>query len=459
MADLPLELGFRLLLVALLVAANAFFVAAEFSLVTVRRTRVEQLSAEKHPLSRSLRRATSDPTIFIAATQLGVTMASLAVGWIGEPTVASLIEPSLHLLPPGLAKAGAHSIAVAFAFGLITGIHVVLGELVPKSLALQYSERAALLVAQPMELFSAVLRPFIWLFNASANAVLSVLDVRPSPGHRLVHSVEELKMLVRASRQAGVLDQSSEEMVQRVFDFAEVRAHHVMTPRTEMTCIRLGATPDEALRLMNETGHSRLPVYQGGLDNIVGVVHLKDLVRLLELSPRKPAHLRQLMREPLVLPESLPTADLLAELRRHKTHIAILVDEYGGTAGLVTVRDLLDRIVGEVHDEFAESRVEIQPLPDGALVDGLVTLEEVNVALGLSLTDEDFDTVGGLVLGRLGRMAVVGDEVGVGDVRLRVEALDGRRVALVRVTIIRPPEERQTADDGRDSRIAEQMPN
>ena len=439
MADSPLDIAFRLLTVGLLVAANAFFVAAEFSLVTIRRTRVEQLVAERHPVARSLRRATSDPTIFIAATQLGVTMASLAVGWIGEPTVAGLVEPAFHALPPDLARAGAHSVAVALAFAFITGIHVVLGELVPKSLALQHAERTALLVAEPMRLFAMVLRPLIWLFGGAGGLVLSAIGAHPAPGHRLVHSVEELKMLVSASRQAGVLDPGSEEMVDRVFDFAELRAHHVMTPRTEVKCVELGAGPEEALRLMVEVGHSRLPVYQGDLDNVVGVVHLRDLLQHCGLPTPRPGHLRHLMREPLVLPESLPATDLLAELRRRKTHIAILVDEYGGTAGLVTFRDLLDRLVGEVRDEFAQSRVDVQPLPDGALVDGLVTLEEVNDALGLSLSDEDYDTIGGFVVGRLGRMAVVGDVVDLEDIQLRVEALDGRRVAAVRVVVSPAP--------------------
>ncbi len=435
MAGTPLELASRLLVVALLVAANAFFVAAEFSLVTVRRTRVEQLVAEKHASAPALQRASGDPTIFIAATQLGVTMASLAVGWLGEPTLAALIEPVFHLLPASLGWLGAHSIAFAISFAFITGIHVVLGELVPKSVALQYSERTALLVSKPMVLFAAALRPVIWLFDRSGRLALSLLGVRAATGHGLVRSVDELKMLVRASHQAGLLDAGSHDIVDRVFDFAELRAHQLMTPRTEMECVPLTASPEEALRRMIEVGHSRLPVYQGDLDNVVGVVYLRDLLQQSSRPAPRPTHLRQVMREPLVLPESVPATDLLAEMRRRKTHIAILVDEYGGTAGLVTVRDLLDRIVGELRDEFAQSRVDIQLLPDGALVDGLVTLEEVNDALGLALADENHDTIGGFVVGQLGRMAVVGDTVEVEGIRFRVEALDGRRVAAVRVVI------------------------
>lgn len=439
--DAPLEVGvgFRLAVVGLMVAANAFFVAAEFALVTIRRARVEQLVAEGHPAAGSLRRATTDPTIFVVATQLGVTMATLALGWIGEPTLAGLIEPLFRSLPTTLASAAAHSVAIAVSFAIITGLHVVLGELVPRSVALQHAERASLFAARPMVLFATLLRPVIWLFDGASHSALSLLGVRPALGLGLglVHSTEELKVILGTSRQAGVVDARLAEVASNVLDFDELRAHQMMTPRTEMVCVRLSAKPDEALRLMIEAGHSQLPVYQGDLDNVVGVVHLKSLVQCLHRDTQRTPHLRQIMREPLMLPDSLPALDLLTALRERKTHLAILVDEYGGTAGLVTVHDVFDRAVGEVKDEFTSSRVDVQLLPDGALIDGLVTLEEVNDALGLALQDDDYDTLGGLVLGRLGRMAQGGDEVEVEGVRLRVEAMDGRRIALVRATVER----------------------
>ena len=340
MEDPDLSVAARLVAVMLLVLANGFFVAAEFSLVTVRRTRAEQLAEEGHPLGPTLLRAVRNLDPFIAATQLGITMASITLLWIGEPAVASLLIPVLGLiLPEDVAAVGAHSVAVVIAFLFITTLHIVLGELAPKSIALQRPESTALIVVRPVEAFLTVFKPFIWLLNTSGNLTLRLMGIRPAPGTHLVHSVEELKLMVIASRQAGLLSEREEDMIERLLDFSEVRAHHIMVPRTEMVCVSLDVSPDEFFTLVSTKGFDRYPVFQDDLDNIIGIVHARDVLRLMRAMGHRPLQppVTEVMREPLVLPESLVVEDLLAELRSRRRHLAILVDEYGGTAGLVTL--------------------------------------------------------------------------------------------------------------------------
>ena len=438
MEDPALSIAARLVAVVLLVLANGFFVAAEFSLVTVRRTRAEQLAEEGHPLGPTLLRAVGNLDPIIAATQLGITMASITLLWIGEPAVASLLIPVLGLiLPEDVVAIGAHSIAVVFAFLFITTLHIVLGELAPKSLALQRPEGTALIVVRPVEVFLTVFKPFIWSLNAAGNLTLRLMGIRPAPGIHLVHSVEELKLMVIASQQAGLLSEGEEGMIERVLDFSEVRAHHIMIPRTEMMCVALDVSPDELFSLVSTRGFDRYPVFLDNLDNIVGIVHARDVLRLMR-AMRHRSHqppVSEIMREPLVLPESLVVEDLLAELRTRRSHLAILVDEYGGTAGLVTLDDILRYVVGEVRDEFDVERPEIQAGPDGVyLVDGLLAIEDVNERLGLKLDSDEFDTIGGLLLGQLGRRPTIGDQATVDGTVMRVDELDGLRISLVRIS-------------------------
>lgn len=423
-----------LLGVSFFVALNAFFVAAEFGLVSVRRTWVEEQAAAGHPTALLLRQALEDPDRFIAATQLGITIASLALGWIGEPALARLFLPLFQLFPGRWAEAAAHSVASALAFAFITFLHVVVGELMPKSVALQNPERTALFVARPMQVAFALFRPAIWALNGAGSGLLRLLRIRPVSGHERVHSVAELRMLIEASREGGVLREEEGEMLQAVFDLRAARASRVMVPRTEMVGVSAEATVEEVADLAERTGHTKFPVFEGDLDQIVGVVYLQDLIRPLRQGNGRMA-VRALMREALFLPETVPIADLLAHFRRARQHIAILVDEYGGTAGLVTLEDLLEEIVGDVGDLFEQAPPQVQHLPDGSvLVDGLLTIDEVNEALGLHLHDPYYETIGGLVMGRLDRVPAVGDEVTLEEgVRLRVEEMDGLRVARVRV--------------------------
>jgi CBS domain containing-hemolysin-like protein len=429
----PLLDVLRLFGVAALVFANGFFVAAEFALVSVRRTRVEELVQQGRPGAGAVKRALHDPDRFIAATQLGITIASLGLGWLGEPALARFIEPVVLLFPERWVGLASHSISAAIAFGVITFLHVVVGELMPKSIALQKPESTALMVAQPTLLTEILFKPAIWALNGTGNFLLKLIGMRAAAGHEMVHSVEELKMLVEASEESGVLEDTERDMLHAVFDFAEVTAHEVMVPRTEMIAINADAPLPELIHLAVKHPYSKFPVYENDLDHILGVAHVKDLVRV-QHDQRRAATVRGLIRETIFAPDTLRLDALLQEFRAKRQHLAIVLDEYGGTAGLVTLDDLMSRIVGEVRDPFDKSAPEIQRLPDGsALVNGLTLIETVNETFGLNLQDAFYDTIAGFVLGRLGRMAKVGDVVETDGVRLKVEALDGLRIARLSV--------------------------
>lgn len=414
-----------------LVLANGFFVAAEFSIVTVRKTRIDQLIAEGHRGARSVRRAITDPDSYIAATQLGITMASLGLGWIGEPALASLFQPALGFVPARMAETTAHGIAVTIAFACVTALHIVLGELAPKTIALEKPEATALFVVKPTELFMKVFRPFIRLLNGAGRAVVNMLGLHSKGGHALVHSEKELKMLVTASQEAGVLEEREEQMLHRVFGFADLKAGHVMMPRTELVAVPAATPLDQLVALFAQGGHTRLPVYRDDLDDVTGIVHVTDLVRALASAAAK-EDAAALAREALTVPETLGADDLLAEMRRRRVREAIVIDEYGGTAGMVTFESLMERIVGEIGGEFGAATDRISVRPDGSAdIDGLTLVADVNAQFGLHIDEETYNTVGGYMLGRLGRRARVGDTIEVDGRRMRVDQVDGLRVARV----------------------------
>lgn len=434
-----------LMAVMALVFANGFFVAAEFSLVTVRKTRVDQLLAEGHRGARVLRRALNDPDSYIAATQLGITMASIGLGWIGEPALAALMTPVFAGLPAPMSAAAAHSLAIAIAFAIITALHIVLGELAPKSVALQNPERISLWVVRPTELFMRVFWPFIVLLNGMGRRVVTAFGFRPPSGHSLVHSEEELKMLVTASQEAGVLEEQEEQMLHRVFGFADLMAGRIMVPRTEMVGIRADAGLEEVLDAISRVPYSSLPVYRADLDDIVGIVHVKDLFRGFAATNRTQLNVAELAKEALTVPETMKADEVLAQMQRKGTDRAIVIDEHGGTAGLVTFERLMERIVGATG---YRDRVEgASVLADGSvLLDGLTLVPDVNERFGLHIDETIYRTLGGYVLGRLGRRARIGDEIEVEGHCFRVHALDGLRVA--RVFVCRT--ERRPADSEPD---------
>jgi CBS domain containing-hemolysin-like protein len=425
------DILWRLAGVLALVFANGFFVAAEFAIVTVRKTRIDQLVAEGHRSARAVRRAVTDPDSYIAATQLGITMASIGLGWIGEPALASLVQPLLSWLPIGIAETTAHSVAVAIAFALVTALHITLGELAPKTIALERAEATALVVVKPTEIFMKAFWPFIRLLNGMGRAVVNMLGMRSRGGHAMVHSEEELKMLVTASQEAGVLEEHEEQMLHRVFGFADLTAGQVMVPRTEMAAVTADSSGDELLADLARAGYATLPVYRDDLDNIVGILHVIDVVKAIAAG-RHDVKASDLAREALTVPETIAADDLLAALRQRGVREALVIDEYGGTAGMVTFEWLMERIVG---DSRASGSGNVSLQTDGSAdIDGLMLVRDVNEQFGLNIDEDTYTTLGGFVMGLLGRRARVGDTVEVEGRQMRVVALDGLRVSRVWVS-------------------------
>jgi CBS domain containing-hemolysin-like protein len=413
-----------------LVGANGFFVAAEFSIVTVRKTRIDQMIAEGHRGARAVRRAVTAPDRYIAATQLGITMASLGLGWMAEPALASLFEPALEFLPAQLAAATAHSIAMAIAFAIITAAEIIFGELAPKWIALERPEATAIWLVRPLELFMRALWPFIRLVHGTAQGVIRMLGLRGA-GHRAgVHSEEELKMLVTASQEAGVLEEQEEQMLHRVFGFSDLTAGQVMIPRTELAAVPADTPLRDLMSTIGQDRLTRLPVYRADLDDVIGMLHVADLLKALAVNDAA-VNAGTLAREVLTVPVTLGANDLLTEMRRRRAREALVIDEHGGTAGLVTFESLMERIIGEIPGEMGAQTRTVVRADGSADIDGLALVSDTNQQFGLHIDDNTYTTIGGYVLGRLGRRARVGDVVEVEGRKMRVQALDGLRVAKV----------------------------
>ncbi|MGH2352141.1 MAG: hemolysin family protein, partial [Chloroflexota bacterium] len=370
-------------------------------------------------------------------------------GWVGEPALAHLMEPPLETLVGQFAPTAAHGVAIGISFFLITALHIVIGELAPKGLALQRPEGTTLWVARPMQLFELVFRWPIALLNGVGNGVLRVFGLQPASGHEMVHSVEELRLLVTATQQAGVVEESEARIASRAFSLGDRTAAALMTPRTEVDAVPASISLPDLITRVGESPHSRLPVYEGSLDNVVGVLHVHDLFQALS-NPPEPFDLRPLLRPAMVVPESKPADTLLEEMRATRQQFAVVIEEYGGTAGIITLENLLEALVGPIEEEppmngAVEPRPSAIPEPDGSILfDGLMHLDEWEEAANLRLDEADrgaAETLGGLVMARLGRIPDVGDVVRVDSRILRVEALDGKRVAAVRLLPPGPPEE------------------
>lgn len=447
--NVPSGLGDWLSVVAVfaLVATNGFFVASEFALVKLRVTRVEQLVLQGNAVARILQRQTAHLDSYIAATQLGITLASLALGWIGEPALAHLIEPLVGWVGTTTAATEvADGVAVALSFALITGFHIVLGELVPKSVALQRTEQVALFVAAPLLLFARVFHPFIALLNGAGNAALRLLGLSAAGEAGAVHSVEELELLVSQSRQAGVLEPEEEVLLRRVFDFGDKRARDAMRPRGEIVALEERTPLDVAARTCLSSGYTRLPVYRETFDQVVGVLHAKDLLQACfgDAVPDAEASgtLAALVRPATFVLEQHHLSDVLTTFRRERAHLALVVDEYGQVVGLLTLEDVLEELVGEIQDEYdVGEAVPIIQRADGSwLVAGTEAYDHVREVAGLpplpAAERGQFNTLPGLLMLRLGRVPRVGDRVRLGDDwEAEVVAMEGRRVSRV---LLRP---------------------
>ncbi len=425
----------RLGAVVLLVVANAFFVSAEFALVASRRTRIDAMIRRGDGRARVVKHALDSLDKYISGTQLGITLASLGLGWIGEPALAGTIEHLFSRLPAPLDTIATHGVASGVAFFIITFLHIVLGELAPKALALLHPEETSRWVARPLILFTVATNPFIWMLNGTANAFLRALGARAPTEHERVHSPEEIMMLVEQSRQTGRLDAQDARMIEGVFEFTEKNARDVMTPRTAVVGLPVTATLAEAADTVAHAGRSRYPVYRETLDDILGTVHAKAILARVRTHPA--ATIESVMRPTFFVPGTREVEDVLADMKRQKMHIAIVLDEFGGTAGLVTMEDLLEEIVGPIYDEY--DRASEAPPPEAGeaapVLSGLSEIPDVNEKLGLKLDESNYTTVGGFVFGQLGRLPRVGDAVAVTGGSLEVVEMDGRRVGKVRVVL------------------------
>jgi CBS domain containing-hemolysin-like protein len=432
----PGSIGLRLLAVLVLVVANAFFVAAEFALVSARRTRIEAMVRQGDRKAKSVRRAQQDLYRQLSAAQLGITVASILLGFVAEDTVAFFIRDWLAALPRWLAFLTRAGIASTIAISLVSFLHVVFGEQAPKAVAITYPETVSRWVATPLLIFSWITRPLTGLLNSSANYLIRLMGIKgASPELERIHSPEEIRMLVEQSQEGGSLQQEDARLIEGVFEFSEKTAQEVMTPRTQMAALEADLTVEEAADQVAVHGRSRYPVYTESLDDIIGVVHAKDILAALRSRPGQT--IRTILRPPLFVPGTREVEDVLADMKRLKTHLAIVLDEYGGTAGLVTMEDLLEEIVGPIYDEHDPQD---RPGPDdgGPRLDGSMSISDFNSQYDASLDDADYTTVGGYIFGHLGRLPRVGDRVTVGPFTFEVTEMDGRRVKTVRLHTARP---------------------
>jgi len=426
----------RLLAVLALVAMNGFFVVAEFALVTVRRSRIDELVGQGNKLARVVRHAIEDPDRFIAATQLGITLASLGLGWIGEPAFAGLLAPVIAAVPGPWDDVLVHSIAAGMAFALITFLHVVLGELAPKSIALQFPEQASLAVARPIVLTENLFRPFIWLLNGAGNGLLRLFGMRRASGGQQVHSVEELKILIGESQEGGAMEAQQEQMLQKVFQFGDRQVGEVMVPRPDVVGIERDATVQDLMQLFAEVSHARFPVYAQDLDDIVGILAIKDVLRILAQGPASmQASIGSLARPALFVPETVAVADLLAKMRASRNQMAVVLDEYGGTAGIVTLEALVEEIVGQLSDELVVNQEPFVQVDEKTVeIDAQLRVDEVNGHLGLDLPQgEDYETVAGLMLLTLQRIPKEGDTMHLKGLLLKVTRMKGLKIEKVQI--------------------------
>ncbi len=457
-----------LVIVFLLVLANSFFVASEFALVSVRRTRIDQLAAEGSRAAGVVQRAVRDLDRYIAATQVGITLASLLLGGIGERSLEPILSFVFAWVPEEWQGLTRGALVAGSAYFIMTALHVIIGELMPKSIALQKAERTALWIGRPMSFFAAVFSPLVWMLNGIGNALLRLLGFHAAEGHAQVHSPEELDMIFTESHKGGEINQTEFEILHRVVRFSDTNVRAIMVPRLQIEALPVAISRQELVDFLQSRPHTRIPVYRDSLDEIVGVVHTKDLEHLYsrglaeELEQLRAAvsangngqgsldavqetgeetlDLTPLVIEAAFVPETIRIDRLLGELKDRRQQIAIIVDEYGVTSGLITLADVLEQVFGDLPDEAAESEPEILQRPDGSIqLAGRLSIDEVNELFGLGFPSSEAVTMAGLVINELGRTAAVGDEVEVNGLRLRVESVDGFRISTLSLFISQDP--------------------
>ncbi len=433
---------------------NGLFVAAEFAFVKIRATQVDRIEREGRAGAGMVRAATGKLDAYLAVCQLGITISSLGLGWLGEPAVATVIEPLFGAL--GVPEGLLHPVALAIAFGIITFLHVVFGELAPKTIAIQNAEGTSLFVAPFMRFFYYLLLPGTTLFNGTANLFTRLLGYAPASEGEDLHTEHEIRTIVRQSAGQGIVERDEEEMVGAVFELNDTVAREIMVPRPDVVSLPAEMDLRKLVSVAAAGNYTRYPVYEDDSpDRIVGAVHVKDVLRAVESEGGLDADLtaRDLAREVLIVPENRPIDGILADFQKQELQMAIVIDEWGTFEGLFTLEDIIEEIVGEIRDEFDEEEPAVHKLPDGSYsIDGRIPIGVVNEALGSEFESEDFDTIGGLVLGAIGRAPEVGDEVRLDGYLLRVDEVDGPRVAQV---IAREAPEEEPENNVRDERPPE----
>ena len=435
----------EILVIAILIFLNGLFVAAEFSLVRVRRTRLEQLSDEGNRGARRVQKLVSQPARFLATIQVGLTFVGfLAATFAGASLVGGLAD-ALRALPA--IAPSAELIALLIITSLVSLFTIVFGELVPKALAYAYAERMAFLFAGPIDLLGRILAPLVWLLTTVTAAITRLFGITDTQGEKL--TAEELMIIVERGGEQGVIEAEEQQMIGAVLELGEQRVHEVMVPRIDIAALPDDVTLEQLIDTIVAEGHSRIPVYQESIDNVIGILYAKDMLPVL--AKNQEFDIRTLLRTPLFVPESISVDDLLHMLQRRKVHIAIVLDEYGGTAGMVTIEDLIEEIVGEIQDEYDVEEPMVERISDTeARIDGRASMDDLTETFGVELDGADreqYDTVGGLVYHQIGGVPQVGDTIEVDGLTLTVESTDGRRVGKVLVV--------KRADDGDDTEEAE----
>jgi CBS domain containing-hemolysin-like protein len=440
-----MDVVFKICAILALVGLNAFFVAAEFALVAARTTRLQTLAKVGDRKASLAIKAMAHLDDYISGTQLGITLASLALGWIGEATLATLFTHIFHSFPSPFAALATHTVAGTIAFACITFLHIVLGELAPKSLALLHPEHLSRWVVQPLMLFTYAFWPAIWFLNKSANSFLRLFAIRPPAHGERVHAPEELLLLLSESRKHGLVEASDADMIASVLDLSHTNVRQAMTPRTEMIGVERHWPLEKVIDVVRRSGNSRLPVYEEDIDHIVGVLLAKDLLDFFDRDT--PFRLDRIMREPFFIPPTMGVDDLMQEIQRRNAHMAIVVDEYGGTLGLITLEDLIEEIVGEIFDEFdrTDDNDTVLATTEGCLsVPGDLPIQELNERYHLTLPEGDYVTLAGLVLSVLGHVPTIGERLQVDGVGIQVTAMDHLRIERLELTLPEAQDEQST---------------
>ena len=425
---------------------NGFFVAAEFAIVRARRTKIEQLTKDGNVDAKLALKALEDMNFFIAAVQVGVTIASIGIGWFGSPTIEMMMKPLLDDFPS--AHMYLTPLTAVVAFLVITFLHVVIGEQVPKCIALQYPEKISLYVAKPMDLFMTISKPFVWSLNVACNGILKLFRVPISPA-RVVHTIDDLDLLVDTSYDEGVLNETEKDMLHNMFNFSDLTAREVMIPRTDMICVPNDITLDELNKVATENQYTRYPVYEGDIDHITGLVHVKDLYSLSikdEVCP-----IEKLQRKIMMIPETITMDNLVREFKKNNSQMAVVVDEFGGTSGIITLEDVIEEIFGDVQDEFdEEAEFDIKEIKTNLyLANGMLRLDELADFFDIpegKLEVEDVDTIAGLVVKELGRLAQLDDVVKYNGFTFTVKEVDGARIT--KLLILKETETQEVKIEG-----------